>query len=217
VPILREMRGTIHLWLTGAVLLALWLLAFLFAAAALGSCGSDCGDNGGRGAFIGLVGTAPLGSVGLTLCVLASGGARGPLRPLAWLAVGGGALIGLVAVVVGLAAVVQIVDLLTGGDPQARVYEREQMGTSAAAHATVAVVLAAIAASGLLPTLAQRPGDGSRRWARGVLIAVSLVYVAFALWAFAVSERDLPYALVGLFIVAGAAIALGDLRRRPVY
>jgi hypothetical protein len=47
---------------------------------------TDCGDNGGRGAFVGLVATAPLGAVGLTLFVLGAGGARGQLRPLAWLA-----------------------------------------------------------------------------------------------------------------------------------
>ena len=216
-----QARSTIHLWLSGAALLAAWLLVFVVAAVTVGSCDYDCGDNGGRAAFLGLVASAPAGALGLTLFVLGAGGTRGALKPLTWMSVAGGALIALIALYLVVHAIDQLIDAVTGNDLHfigREGYERSQMRTEAAFSAVAAVVLAPIAASGVLPALAARSATGSRRWARRELVLLVILYVAFALGSAvsAIGEIEfLPFALVGLVTAAGAALAFAELGRRP--
>jgi hypothetical protein len=74
-------------------------------------------------------------------------------------ALAGAALLAILAVVVGVHAVDQLLDSLTGSDLH-RIgqegYERSQMAKEGAASAVASVVLLALAATGLLPTLAAR-------------------------------------------------------------
>jgi hypothetical protein len=191
-------RGNLHLWLAGAALLALWLLVFVLAAGTLSDCGSDCGDNGGRGAFIGLVAAAPLGALAVTLFVLAAGDARGPLKLLAGLSVAGGALVGVVAAVVLMWALGQAL----GGDQDAT-------AKGAVAGLLVASMLLAIAASGFLPLLAAK-GAYARRRARWIVAALGFVYLAVTATSSADAEM-LPYVAVGLTTIAGAALAFREL------
>jgi hypothetical protein len=215
-----QSRSSIHLWLATGVLLVSWLLVVVATGAVGASCGSDCGDNGGRGAFIGLVAATPLGTLGLTLAGL---GARGRLRPIVRLlsraALVGGALLAFVALVVAVHAADQLLDALTGSDLHAigqEQYERSQMKKDAAGSGVVAVALLVLAASALLPTLAGRSGVRSRAWARRLVVALTAIYLLIVVDAVAnIDARVVPYALLGLITIAGAALVFAELRRAP--
>lgn len=202
-----QARGTTHLWLAGAGLLIAWMLVVAAASGALATCGTDCGDNGGRAAFIGLIAGAPLGALAVTLFVLAAGGERGPLKLLSKLAIAGGAMIGLVVVVLVVIGVGGVIRLIAGHDT---VDHAVAKGTWACF--VLALVVLPIAATGLLPSLAAKGGDSSY-YARYVLGALGLVYVTVTVLS--LGNPDLfPYLLVGAATTAGAALTFRELARR---
>ena len=212
-------RSTFHLWLAGGVLIAFWLLVAIATATVAANCGPDCGDNGGRGAFIGFVAAAPLAALGLTLVGLGVP-RRGPLlRLAASFARFGAALLAIIAAVVAVHGADQLIDSITGSDLHAigrESYERSQMAKEGAASGVAALVLLAIAASGLLPGLAVSPDERPRAWARRLTVALAAIYLLLLVPAVATTDvRSLPSVLLGLVTAAGAALVLTELRRRP--
>src|SRR4051812_23970662 len=131
--------------------MALWLAAVAWAISIAADCGTDCGDNGGRGAFIGLVAVTPLGAGGLALVVLGAERRGALLRLATRAALAGAALLAILALWV---AVHSVLELMNGG--RATAYDRSQMTREGTGGLVVSVILVGLAATGLLPWLAAR-------------------------------------------------------------
>jgi len=111
----------------------------------------------------------------------------------------------------------QLLDSLTGSDIHIlgqEAQERARMKKGAAASAVIALVLAPVAASGLPPLLAGRPGATARRLARVVVAALAVLYLALTVSAVATADAELlPYAVAAAITAGGAALAFAELRK----
>lgn len=199
--------------LAGAALLLVWL-AILAAALVKGaSCEADCGDHGGRGAFVGVLAATPLGAVGVTL--LALGGSSRWTRLLKWVVAASGVLLALLALSLLLHAADRVAAAITGSDLSGPLNDldaaRRNARTEGIASAVAGLFVAALAAGGLLPLLSGGDSAVARRWIRRLLVLLLLTCLAVTLLGLVTAIQAplmLPLALVGAAGAGGAALLL---------
>ena len=164
----------------GWALIIAFGLVLLAAMATIGSCETDCGDNGGRGAFLGVMAATPLAILG---ALLVSRGRSGRLPELLrTLSAAGAVLLGALAIWLLFHGADRLVAGITGTElhgpmndlAQARANEREAGIVSGIAG----LVVAALATTAFLPHLAASGSPAARRWTRGILVLLACLIAA---------------------------------------
>jgi hypothetical protein len=199
--------------LAGVALLLVWLAVLAAAVAKVAPCEADCGDHGGRGAFLGLLTATPLAAVGVAL--LAVGGASRRTRLLGWAVAAGGVLLGVLALLLLLNAADRAAAAITGTDLSGPLTDleaaRSNARTEGIASAVAGFFVATLAAGSLLPLLSGGDSSVARRWTRRLLVLLLLTCLATTLLALATAIQAplmLPFALLGAAGAGGAALLL---------
>jgi hypothetical protein len=166
---MRKQLGSTVLWWLGVLLVGAYLakavplLGFL-----LFDCDADCGDLGGRAAFVQLVVFCPLAIAGFWMAAVSGRPRftprvvrRGVLTAGWWALALGAFLLGIVAIAAGVAAVNELLSSFTDGNIRGpgdyRAYNQSQARKAAVAWTVVASFLLALAvAAGAIARLLRR-------------------------------------------------------------
>jgi hypothetical protein len=199
--------------LAGWCLIIAFALVLAIATATIGSCETDCGDQGGRGAFLGVMASIPMAVIG---AMLVTAGRRDRLADtLRKLSAVGGVLLGLLALGLLLHAADRIAAGVTGTDLHGPMNDLDQARQNELndgyASGMAGLVVASLGAGGLLPLLAAGGSRVSRAWSRRVLIALLALCVLIAALGLATSIGEplmLAFTAVGATGATAAAYAL---------